>query len=65
MEHRGSRGGLFDDMSGMHRAQRRLATSNRRGGRARHFTPSGPTTNSSTPSSSMLRESMDPIAGRF
>lgn len=63
-EHRGSRGGLFEaEMPGMHRAQRRLATSARRGGRSRHFTPSAPTTTSNTPSAAMLREPMDPIAG--
>lgn len=64
MEHRGRGGGLFEaEMPGMHRAQRRLAASARRGGRSRHFTPSAPTTTSSTPPAAMLREPMDPIAG--
>jgi len=68
MEHRSGRGSLHvyeAELPGnMHRAQRRLATSSRRGNRQRHYTPST-TSSMANSQSAILRESMDPIAGMY
>lgn len=54
------RGALLEsEAPGRHRRQVARCA---RGGRSRHFTPA---TNSNNPSSSVLREPMDPIAGKF
>ena len=64
MEHR-VRGGLFESSEAPGGRTRRQMARCARGGRSRHFTPAS-NSNSNTPSASsaILREPMDPIAGK-